>query len=185
MRRSILLCVFALLVFGKVAFADIFKCVSEDGVVTFSDQPCGEKAALVIHDKKLSVDEAIGNASPYPEPVIYSSNIDTDVLLHARKIGKSIFPNDMLKSHDLTTEHTGIYYSWKVFLSYVTPQKEHMWSRMVLDYRGDRKDDKILVRLKYISIKRFDWFNPIPTLKNTTKLKKDAHYGWHVISSQQ
>jgi hypothetical protein len=173
--------VFAAMIIVTIVYADVYKCVSDDGVVTFSDQPCGEKAALVFHNSKLSVDEAIGNASLYTQPVTYSSDIDTDVLLHARKIGKSILPNDILKSYDVSTEHTEIYYTWKVFLSYVTPQKEHMWSRIVMTYRGEPKDQGIFVQLKYISIKRFDWFNPLPTLKNVKKLKKDSHYGWHVI----
>jgi hypothetical protein len=170
---------------AETSFANIYKCISDNGVVTFSDQPCGDQAAIVFHDTNLSVDEAIGNASPYTQPVTYSSDIDTDVILHARKIGRSILPYENLTSYDISTEHTVLSYTWKVFLSYVSPKYEHAWSRIEMDYIGEPKDGGIFVRLKYISIKRFDWYTPVPTLKNVKKLKRDAHYGWHVIPQTQ
>jgi hypothetical protein len=185
MRKSIVFYVFATMMITAIASADVYKCVSDDGVVTFSDQPCGEEAALVFQDTNLSVDEAIGNASPYTQPVPYSGDIDKDVLLHARKIGRSILPNENLESYDISKENMGIYYTWKVFLSYVTPHKEHLWSRIELDYRGEPKGKGVFVQLKFISIKRADWFTPLPTLKNVKKLKKHAHYGWHVIPQPQ
>ena len=185
MRLIIAISLVSTILIPTIAFTDVYKCVSEDGVVTYSDQPCGEQADVFIRNSDLSVDDAIGNASPYTHPVTLARDIRSDVMLHARKVGRSIFPNEFLKSHDISTEHTGNYYKWNVFLSYVLPNKEHVWSRIVMNYIGEPKKNRISVCLKYISIKRFDWATPLRTLKNVKKLKRHGHYGWDVIAQPQ
>ncbi|MBU2630131.1 MAG: DUF4124 domain-containing protein, partial [Proteobacteria bacterium] len=180
---EILFYLFFMMLMTTSASANIFKCVSEDGVITFSDIPCNKDAQLFIHDTKLSVDEAIGNASPYKHPVIYSGYIDQDLILHARKIGNSIFPDKRLEDKAISAERIANKQTWRVCLSYGSIENKFDYARIQLNYVGESEGDgeKVFVRLKYIAIKRFDWMTPLPTLKNVKKLKADAHYGWHVI----
>ena len=151
MKAFLVLCLSTAVFLSTSAWGAVYKCVSDDGVTTYSDQPCGNKAEIVIETTDFSVDEAIGNASPYTEPVTYSLDIGADILLHARKVGKSILP-----------------------------EKEFDRDRIELKYIGEPRDDRIFVKLTFISIKRFDWATPLPTLRNAKKLKKYAHYGWYV-----
>lgn len=167
------------------ASAEIYKCVSADGVVKFSDQPCGRQAEVVISATNLSVDEAIGNGSPYPEPLKESAVMNQDIMVHAKTVGASIFPDMYLKSNDMGEERNLRTRTWKVFLAYIDPKIDYKYANVELNYTGEQIGDRIFVRLHYIRIKQFDWMVPIPTLKKTKKLKKDSDRGWYVLPQRK
>lgn len=184
MRKTTCLYLSALLIAAAGAYADIYKCVSKSGVVTFSDQPCG-KPVEIISDAILSVDEAIGNASPYAEPVPYSYSIRYDVMIHAKRVGQSIFPDGDLIAENISAEYRADSPVWTVFLSYGYKKYKYDYSKIELDYIGDKKNEKIFVRLTYIRIDRSDVDIPVPTLQGSNKVKKDTYNGWHVLAEPQ
>jgi len=166
--------------------ATVYKCTAPDGTARFSDQPCGESAEVAFADDKIpGVDEAIGNACPYEGLVTFSPDIDADIALHARTIGRSILPEKRLASHEVAPEHQGTHYSWKAILSYRSIEKAHDWARIEMTDEGLPVEGGIRVLLTFIRIKRFDWATPLPTLKNVQSLEKNAHYGWRVVPSRQ
>ena len=174
--------ILAIFVTTAGAYAGIYKCVSENGVVTYSDHPCG-KGEEVIPNIDLSVDEAIGNASPYAEPVSFSYSIRYDVLRHAKKVGKSLFPNAYLIEENIGAEYQPKSPVWTVFLSYGYRQYKYDYLKTELEYVGEKMGDKLFVRLKYIRINSSDLEIPMPALENSKKMEKDGHRGWHVLTT--
>ena len=167
------------------ASAEIYKCVNDDGVVKFSDQPCGRQAEVFISKTDLSVDEAVGNGGPYPEPVKNSAVMNQDIMVHAKTVGASIFPGMDPKSDDMGEEITDRTRSWRVFLAYRDPKIDYKYANVELNYTGEKVGDRIFVRLHYIRISRFDWMVPLPTLKKTKKLKRDSCDGWYVLPQRK
>ena len=96
MKRKLLLPLLALFLLAVPQVrADVYKCVSEKGVTTYSDQPCAPDAQAAYKDARVSFDEVIGNASPYPELPVPSSRVHTDdIVSHATKIGKAVLPSE-------------------------------------------------------------------------------------------
>ena len=111
--------------------------------------------------------------------------MNQDIMVHAKTVGTSIFPDMYLKSDDIGEELKGRTRTWKVFLAYVDLKKEYKYANVELNYTGEHVGDRVFVRLHYIRIERFDWAVPLPTLKKTKKLKKDAHYGWYVLPQRK
>lgn len=182
MRKTAALSCLCVLLFAAGAAADIYKCVSEEGTLTFSDRPCGPQATVAIPKTDFTVDEAIGSGGPYPAPVKYAKTIGQDIMAHAKLVGKSIFPNEYLKASDITEQSKGGAPYWTVVLYYVNREKEFNDSRIELNYSGDQEGDRIFVRLTYMRFHRFDWASTPGTLAHAKKVKRNSHYGWHVIT---
>jgi hypothetical protein len=94
MRLHVCLVILTMLL-GSTAFADIYKCVSDNGVVKFSDAPCSKKAEVAFKTGARNFDAVIGNASPYPELPIPKSRFDIeDIVAHAKRIGGCIITGE-------------------------------------------------------------------------------------------
>lgn len=169
------------LIFAVSGKTEIYKCKSEDGVITFSDRPCGKSAEVIQENKNLTVDQAIGNGRPYEQPMAYDRIMHSDIISHARKIGKSLVPEEQFDSQKMEVSKKGEYYAWTVYLNYFLPEKTYMKSAFQLIYKGKLENNQILVQLDYLKIKRTDWYTRLPTLKGVEKLKMHAHYGWFVV----
>ncbi|MBU2451757.1 MAG: DUF4124 domain-containing protein, partial [Proteobacteria bacterium] len=103
------------------SFADIYKCVSDDGVATFSDTPCSNKPELFLNIKNLSIDDAIDLANPLTEFDVDSKTIDEDLLSHAKKLGKSILPDEQYTSYIMDGGGRGSVYrypEWNISVLY-------------------------------------------------------------------
>ncbi len=183
MRKKPYVCCVILLFVATSAIAEIFKCVAEDGTLRFSDQPCGAQATVVVPKTDYTVDEAIGTGSPFAGPVKYTDTIGQDIVMHAKRIGNSMFPDDQLKASDIMIKYKYRSPFWTVVLYYVDRKQEFKDTRVELDYQGKLEGAKITLRLSYIRMKRFDWATTPTTIQKAKKLKRDNHYGWHVIAS--
>jgi hypothetical protein len=161
--------------------ADVYKCVSETGGIVFSDYPCGNDSELFLVDSSISVDEAIGNGSPFSKPMNDDYDIVNGIMAHAKKIGQSLFQEKQLSDETITRTHTVVSNAWKVFLSYKSQENGSYWASVTLDYTGEKTGEGFDITLKYLSVRRSDWTTPLKTIKKSKKLKMDAHYGWHVI----
>jgi hypothetical protein len=89
--------VLVLMLLPSLAMADIFRCVSDDGGVRFSDAPCGDNAAVAFGEYKLSVDDAAGRDILKPlSDRSRLQDIERDMEAHAKLLGSSMVPNQML-----------------------------------------------------------------------------------------
>jgi hypothetical protein len=86
-----------LILLPSLAPADIFRCVSDDGVVRYSDNPCGDDAVPAFDEYKPSVDDAAGR--DIIKPLSDRSRLDDieqDLKAHAIQLGIAIVPNQKL-----------------------------------------------------------------------------------------
>jgi hypothetical protein len=75
------------------AFADIYKCLSDDGVAIFSDVPCGKDAQLIYDQPMTSVDEALGvEINPFVKPYT-SATYGEYITNESKRIGRCILPD--------------------------------------------------------------------------------------------
>jgi len=93
-KKSILLSLIVFFMLASVVSADIYKCVSNDGVTTYSDEPCGENSKKVFDTVEQTFDDIIGNGSPYDDQPVDSKKVfREDIIEHAKKIWRFIMPN--------------------------------------------------------------------------------------------
>jgi hypothetical protein len=173
MERSFFFYFFAMMLIAVTAFADVYKCVSEDGVVTFSDEPCGKKAEITIHS--LSLDDLIGLASPFTQSIMDSNSISNDLLSHSRKLGKSILPKERYYGHNVSLKNDLQSY-WEIRL-YYAPKGFTEWE-IRMDYVKKPKAQGYSLWLKSIFIKR--WGKPYspPTMQHAKKMRKIGPGEW-------
>ncbi len=159
----------------SVCCAEIFKCTSEDGVSIFSDQPCGNNSKVLFKDdSNLTIDAAIGNGSPFSNSVVFSDSMSADIKYHAKRIGQCIFPDNVLKSEDISVSKSTLTYIWHVYLSFYSPTDRRVSNKIVIEYFGSHKDGKIDVQLNKINLDRYDrlYNKRLASLKDSKKVWK-------------
>ena len=172
----------AMLLVAEPSFANIYKCVSDDGVVTFSDQPCSTKAEVFINTPPaVSIDDVINQASPFAELYVESNTIDEALVAHAKKIGKSILPDEIYNSYMMRggNRRARRYPQWEVSLKYGPPGKESKW-RIRLEYRVKPKDDIPRIWLKTIYIYLWGSYYDPPSMHNVKKMNRIKTGKWQV-----
>ncbi|MBU1342005.1 MAG: DUF4124 domain-containing protein [Proteobacteria bacterium] len=163
----------AVLLTAKPLFADIYKCVSEDGVATFSDEPCGTNAAVSFH--QLGIDELIVLVSPYAQPIIDLNRIENDLLALSRRIGDCILPHERYYGHNVRIEKDRPFF-WEVRLWYA-PENYTEWE-IRMEYEKIKKHNDTSVWLKTISITRWGKpYNP-PAMQDVKKINKKRTGEW-------
>ena len=178
MKKSFLLCLFSVMLVTHLAIADVYKCVSEDGVVKFSDEPCGTNAKLSFQTSKLKFDDVIGNASPYTKQPVPASKIDgNDFVAHARKIGKAILPYEYNNSVDNLT--APMMPGWNIQLNFGPDNKKKMYV-IRMQYGRYPTSDGIYVWLNTISVKKNGKpYNP-PAMSDVKTFKKMGTGRWEI-----
>lgn len=167
-----------LLLCAANAYGDIYKCVSSDGVVKFSDEPCSEKATVVFPSADRPFDEVIGNASPYPDQPVESYHMDDEVLeRHARKIGRTIIPGETIRSIKRTK--IPMTPGWRATL-YLGP--EHDSERFVinLEYLVNQKPEGAYIWLNGFRVRKQGKPYDPPAMANTKKFKKIGTGNWEI-----
>jgi hypothetical protein len=178
MKKSLIFYLLAVMLITKIGFADVYKCVSEDGVVKFSDEPCGEDAELSFQTVSLNFDDVIGNASPYTDQPVAASKIDgNDFVAHARKIGKAILPYEYNNSYENQT--TPMSPGWRIYL-FFGPASNKKQYVIRMEYGRYPTSNGIYVWLNSISVKKDGKpFNP-PAMSNVKKFKKMGTGRWEI-----
>jgi hypothetical protein len=179
-------------------FADIYKCLSDDGVAIFSDAPCGNDAALIYDQPQTGVDEALGvEINPFVKP--YTSETYGDYITNqSKRIGRVILPDQWFNFSKLIRVYGpaprdsysfpkpepvyGTTPGWVVFLFYGPESKRKKWSiefRYVSQVRKDINGiAKSVVLLKSISIKKDELpFTP-SSMRDVKKFEKTDTGEW-------
>ena len=88
------------------SFADIYRCVNEKGIVVYSDQPCGDNAAVAFKESGMSVDDAISRKVIHMTALRDRLSLfESDVERHAKTIGGCILPD--IRLHEVRMNHIG------------------------------------------------------------------------------
>ena len=172
--------VIGVVLLSSTASADIYKCVSDDGVVKFSDQPCAKEAEVAFKTNEQRFDEVIGNASPYPKLPILESQYDTDVIVaHAKKIGRCIITgehiNDVNHHPNLNLEHRE--YSVELHFG---PDSDKNRFVVNLIYRSDYQYKGLYVRLNSIFVGRKGRPYDPPSMAEVQTFKKMGVGKWEI-----
>ncbi len=158
MKKTVVFYVLAMMIMAITAFADIYKCVSDDGVVKYSDEPCGKQTEFLFRESnsKWSLDDAIGVA-PFSGRRIGSRNDIIDELRpQAINLVKLILPEEEYKTvfaQSFFGAPGGV-----TFSAHLGPPKKKkvMWI-VSITYSIEGGDDQggyydINIRLKFITI---------------------------------
>jgi Domain of unknown function (DUF4124) len=178
--RTYICVVIVFLSLGATAAADIYKCVSEDGVVKFSDEPCSKKAEVAFETEELNVDAAIGNASPYPQIPIPASQFDTeDMMAHAKKIGRCIISGE----HNNTARFEKYPYrgdiTYRVYLHFGPPSDDWRYT-VKLTYEVKGRFEGTYVWLESIEVQKHrEPYDP-QSMSNVKTFKKMGVGKWKI-----
>jgi len=153
--------------------ADIYKCVSKDGVVTFSDRPCSADAEILLDEMEISLDEAVEEASPFADITIDSQTAAEVMLAHARKMGKCILPDEPFNEYLVEGGERGggRYPSWAITLKYGPPEKPSKW-RIRMEYKTRHVDGVPRVWLTTVFVLLWSQYEDPPTMEKTQTLEK-------------
>lgn len=154
-------------------WADIYKCVSRDGIVRYSDQPCGEDASVITHT--ASVDDLIAMSRPYRRPFQDPNGISKDLRSHSKLIGDHIIPGGRYLHRDVGVGHKHRTV-WTVTMAYKTV--EHRPWRIRLTYHREKQSNGDLFWLTSISV--FKWGKPAtpPAMRRITRLHNTGPGAW-------
>lgn len=173
MNRWGAILILALLVIPAGPFADIFKCVSDDGVVKFSDRPCGKDNNVL--GARQSLDDLIALALPLRQPLPDPDRITGDLLAHSQAIGALMCPRLPLY-HPYVQVEDERHSAWEVRLIY-TDDGLPAWD-IKIKYRKETKIDGYQLWLTSITV--FRWNKPFspPAMEQMTALKKIGPGEW-------
>jgi hypothetical protein len=183
MRTLSVVSLLAMMLIATPSFAAIYKCVSKDGVVSFSDEPCSREAEVFLKTPaKISIDDAISLASPFPELSIDSRTIEDDLLAHAKKTGKSILPDETYNTYTMRggERRRHRYPKWEVSLNYGPPDKPSKW-KITLKYsvRFKNKIPRVWLNMIYVQLWR-KYYDP-PSIHNAKKIERIRTGKWQLI----
>lgn len=83
-----------LILLSSLSYADIYKCTSDSGVVTYSDEPCGKNAVHAFDEYVMSIDDAASRDIITPSTDrSYKYDIISAMIPHAKRIAYCIFPD--------------------------------------------------------------------------------------------
>jgi hypothetical protein len=179
MRLNICFVIVLLCLVG-MASADIYKCVSEDGVVKFSDEPCSRKAEVAFETEDLNFDEAIGNASPYPKLPVPESEFDTeDMVTFAKKIGRHIITGEHNNSARLERYRNRQYWTNKVYLNFGPPSDDWRY-RVIMHYEVKKRFEGTFVWLDSIEVTKHGKPYDPPSMDPVKTFKKMSVGKWKI-----
>ena len=158
---------------ASTASADIYKCVSDNGAVKFSDTPCATDAEVAFETEELNFDDVIGNASPYPNSPVPVSRFDIkDIVPHSKKIGQCIITGEYNNATHLRQAIGRKTNKWHVDL-YFGPENEKLRFTVRMTYRViHRIDNTVSVWLNTIRVKRYRKLYDPPSMDNVKTFKK-------------
>lgn len=171
MRKWIAFLIAAMALAPGTVNATIYKCVSEDGVTRFSDSPCSTTAEVFIKDERMSIDEAVAQASPMADLTLSTPDIGAKLESHAKRFGKALFPSELLQTSKWSRyELPGRYPKWEVKLYYGKKGKGYKWA-VHIAYGVRDKDDVLRIWLHTVNVRLTGTnFDP-PSMTSAAKIK--------------
>ena len=129
--------------------ADIYRCVNDQGIAQYSDEPCGDNAVAAFDEYKMSVDDAAGRDIIRPTSDRSRLDfIDSDIRAHAELIGKAILPHQKLNR---VSKHTAGYFGrdevldWLYSLYFGPAEYDREWEIEIF-YRGSTEKKTVWLR---------------------------------------
>ena len=155
------------------SFADIYKCVSDDGVVTFSDQPCSQKAEVLYDEEELVLDEIVDSGAPFSKLAMDASTVNEELLAHAKKMGKCLLPDEPYNTYSMDNREyrRNRYPEWNIELNYGPPEKAAKW-RIRLEYRIRHVDGIPRIWFTKILMRRWNYYEDPPVMQESQRLEK-------------
>ncbi len=175
---KIFLILAAIFLITATALADIYKCVSNEGIVTYSDEPCSPKS--IIFRKTVSLDALIVSVCPYRQAVSNSDTLTNDLLEISNKIGGYIVPDKLFNSSSVSTYDDLLSINWEVRVDFDCGRKinESNCFRIRFIYKSKKQDKQKTVWLKSIDV--ILWGNPYdpPAMLNIKGMRKTNIGRW-------
>ena len=175
-----------LMVMSSVSSANIYRCVSDSGVITYSDVPCGDNAVVAFKKHEVGVEEAAARDVIGPNTSRANlKNVLMDVVHHAKQVGSCILPGKEFISYTVSNPVTS--YSsnlvWSVNLFFGT--KDYIEWRINISYamnmeypQSERLRTISAARLTSIAIKRNDKPYDPASMNNLKAFKKEQIGAW-------
>jgi Domain of unknown function (DUF4124) len=174
MNKSIALFLSAFMLMADVTWANVYRCVSDDGTVRYSDQPCAGNAELFIKEEGCNIDDSIRRAHPFKDLSAKSEDINDRLVSHAKKLGKCILPDETFKSYSVS-EHSirDLVRTWEVSVNYGDRDGQANWSLTFL-YNTEFKDEDQRIRMTAILVKLKHLPHDLPLMENILSLNRLA-----------
>jgi len=163
-------------------FPEIYKCVSDNGTVKFSDEPCGKNSVVAFKTYVPSVDGAIASdvlERCYDKTIVEC--VSKDLNSHAKRIADSILPRErfcsMYENHSSRNrELFDKKIQWIISLYYGPEINKQQWI-VEINYQVVFEKN-VSIHLNSISVdKDGEPFEP-PTMNNLKKLKHVKRGKW-------
>ena len=193
MTRLIAFYLLGMMLITITAFADIYKCVSDDGVVTFSDVPCGKNAKFAFRDSNSAgsgtIDDFIGvvHPGPYNKNFYSVDSLSSDLKPQAINLGRRIFPNEQFSWIDARSQiygqdKSGAAAAFIPFtLFFGSKDKETNYSAVITygfkTEKGSSKEKVVLWLQAIETQKNSKDFDPL-SMRDVKKLKKISTGRW-------
>lgn len=177
---SLLTVMLAVMFIPACSCADIYRCTSDDGVVKFSDEPCGEKYEMMANAP--SIDQLIAQARPYKQPFLDPDRITSDLIACSQKIADGILPDEHYRTYHVYEDEKKTKFT--IYLLYVpegfkanNPNKYRIYE-VKIKYQKRSKDRDYELWLISMSIKLGrSPFSP-HTMERVKSLKKTGPAEW-------
>ena len=157
--------------------ADVYKCVSKDGIVKFSDQPCSPDAEVAFPTPDTSFDHVIGNGGVYPEPVPVDRFDIEDLTAHAKKIGKCIITGEQNNTAFYRGTPGQALLEWYIQLNFGPSYKKKKYV-VRLTYKGASDGTSMYVWLDSFTVKKNGQLYDPSTVSGSKKYIKKGTGRW-------
>ncbi len=176
----------ALMLLPSFSFANIYRCGSDSGVVTYSDVPCGNNAVVAFEKHVVGVEEAARRnvIQPNTNRGRYD-DLEKDILAHAQEVGSCIFPDKKLNSFSIVKGgKPDNVIEWNISERFGSEEYKSEWD-IKISYQGKLITDKFYksrtiktIRLKTIKVsKNGQSFDPI-SMSNLKAFRKIRNGEW-------
>ena len=155
-----------------MAWANVYRCVSHDGTVRFSDQPCAGDAELFIEEKVCNIDDSIRRANPFPDLSFNTAGVNDRLVEHAKRLGKCILPDEPYVSYSVNERRLpGRYPSWEIDVNYGTKDGRNKWS-VTFKYDVRPKNRIFRIWMHTIYVRLTGRHHDPPSLKTVASLTR-------------
>lgn len=174
MNKLMALSLPALMLLAGAAGADVYRCVSDDGTVRFSDQPCGGDAELFIEEEGCDIDQSIRRAYPFKDLNAEMEDINDRLVSHARKLGKCILSNETYRSYEVNEDRfRDMDHSWKISLNFGNREGRADWL-LIFYYNQKPNEGDRRIRMTSIFVRLKGRRHNLPLLDNIFSLNRWA-----------
>jgi hypothetical protein len=172
MNKFMVLSLVGVLLWAGMAGANVYRCVSDDGTVRFSDQPCADDAELFIKEEGCDIDDRIRRAYPFKDLSLKSDDISDRLSAHARKLASCILPSKNYKSYNVSESHfRDKYHDWNVTVEYKDSDGKGKWS-LIFYYDVPPEDRTRRVHMSAIIVRYLHGYHDLPLLENINSLSR-------------